>query len=380
MADILFNKDNYHEFDPNFVEVKEVKVNNYKFKTARLLYKGKNVVVETPRLLSPFGMNVYCPDQAKKSIETDKYSIMLGFKYRPLSIDNKNINMEQIIASFETFMRKLDTVLKEKTLERFTDFGFNEQVKNIPDVWMTSCITQKRNEKTNALYDPTFRINIPFYNDACVDSAGNKVPGFATKFYDGHACATQPTQRKQAFSSVEEVIKTLGGAKGYQFKCIISVPSIQIVQSKARLNFVAPVIKFFEPEASSYMFSDSDEYQLPEQDEAQQAQHAARPAKTTAVEDSDDEDERKFFFPTDDPEAGTASADASCLFKKESTGEQQEEEEGGEGEHPVDEDPASSSAVQGGQKRKATKTGTGAGAKRGKGTVPGSEAADAGPV
>ena len=165
-------------------------------RTVPILYDGKPLRFQTPEMYTPFGLNRFAVNDAPGGATKEKYSIEMSFKNLGASNDKekekeKEVKREQ---QFFALLSDIDLHVRKAALENSTawlkqKYPNNEQGMVILDALYTPVLRFHKDKLTGektGQYPPTFRLNLPTYNNSnqlncqCYNREGARVDIFAT--------------------------------------------------------------------------------------------------------------------------------------------------------------------------------------------------------
>jgi len=247
--------------------------NNYGGKYAKVFHKGSWLLVQTTRMLSPFGVNVYEENDSKGHPTGKKsYSVDVSFNgYRPdPESDSAEANKPKVKELYDMITSMEDKLVTHASNNSFTWVDNPDASKDVCRALLRSGVKFSRDKDTKQIstkYAPRLKFNLPVWEDgmgfkAYVDSSDNEITDIESlvRIASGKC-------EVQVIAKCDKV--TFNGGK-YGFKW--SVQQLKIYTSASSM--------------SSYAFiEDSDE------DEDDNGTDDVQQAKAHFVEDSDEESE-----------------------------------------------------------------------------------------
>ena len=170
--------------DTNAVTYDGPMANNYGGKYAKVLHKGSWLLIQTPKILSPFGINVY-EDTDKKSgeVKGKSYSIDVSFNgYEPYEGEDepskpKVKELYDLVANMESHL------IKHATENSFSWVDDEDASEVVCKALLRSGIKWSKDKDTgriNKKYAPRIKLNLPVWDDgmgfkAFLDSPDNPI-------------------------------------------------------------------------------------------------------------------------------------------------------------------------------------------------------------
>ncbi len=217
-------------------------------------YNSKNLVVQTPEMEIPFGLNVY--DKG----EYPKYSVDISFK----GVEN-NKSMKAFYDNLEAMDDRLISEGMKNSMSWFKK-PKNKASREVIDSMFTPTIKIAKDKDANPLpYPPRLKLKIPFKDNNCL-----------TQFYD-----------KEGTQIKDDVSKIL--VRGTKAKVIMQCVGMWISSGSYMCQWKAVRMEVDVPEAGddSNFLPDTDD----EEDEVENDTPSMKTGKKEKVEDSDEEDE-----------------------------------------------------------------------------------------
>jgi len=158
--------------------------NNYGGKYAKVLHKGSWLLIQTPKILCPFGINVY-EDTDKKTGEVLKksYSLDVSFNgYTP--IDDGDEPAKPKVKELYDLVTGMETKLvKHATENSFTWVDDEDASEPVCKALLRTCVKWSKDKETgrpNKKYAPRIKLNLPVWEDgmgfkAFLDSPENPI-------------------------------------------------------------------------------------------------------------------------------------------------------------------------------------------------------------
>lgn len=266
------------EIDFSKVTFSEPKVNNYGGKGAMVYYEGEELLIQTPKMRTPFGLSRYEEEDkvTKQKTGKVKYSIDLGFNgYKDDPANSVKADPE--VKAFYEFLQKMDQcVLREAHKKHLLWLESPDQ----PDIGAVKFLLRpsvkfskdKTTKQPSDKYPPNLSCEVPMWKT-----------GLGTQFFlqGGTEIAQDQllNKSKEAIPDRSE-LKTILKAK------------VTFNGSKFGFKWVPVQAKVY-PRSTlrAYAFRDDDDEEAPPSDEHEQSEAAGGSAPTNQVNDSESEQE-----------------------------------------------------------------------------------------
>ena len=158
--------------------------NNYGGKYAKVLHKGSWLLIQTPKILCPFGINVY-EDTDKKTGEVLKksYSLDVSFNgYMPID-DGDEASKPKVKELYDLVTGMENKLIKHATENSFTWVDDEDASEPVCKALLRTCVKWSKDKETgrpNKKYAPRIKLNLPVWEDgmgfkAFLDSPENAI-------------------------------------------------------------------------------------------------------------------------------------------------------------------------------------------------------------
>ena len=164
--------------------------NNYGGKFAKVLHKGSWLLLQTTKMLSPFGVNVYEEMDKSGNVVRKAYSIDVSFNgYMPDpdsgSAEPRNQKVRDL---YDMVVGMEDTLVDHATENNFTWVDNPDASKDVCRALLRSGVKWSRDKTTkkiNKKYAPRFKFNLPVWDDgmgfkAFLDTRDNEIKDIDT--------------------------------------------------------------------------------------------------------------------------------------------------------------------------------------------------------
>ena len=164
--------------------------NNYGGKYAKVHHNGSWLLIQTPKMLSPFGVNVYEETDKSGNVVRKSYSIDVSFNgYMPnLEIGEEEPSNPKVRYLYDMVIGMEDSLVQHATKNNFTWVDNPDASKDVCRALMRTGIKWSRDKHTkqiNKKYAPRFKFSLPVWDDgmgfkAFLDNRDNEIKDIDT--------------------------------------------------------------------------------------------------------------------------------------------------------------------------------------------------------
>ena len=244
--------------------------NNYGGKYAKVLHNGSWLLVQTPKVVCPFGINVYEETDKNGAVIKKAYSADVSFKGYENDPETNQPAQPKIKEFYDMITLMEDSLVKHAHKNAFTWVDNPDASEAVCQALLRSGIKWSRDKTTkqiNKKYAPRLKLNLPVYDDGM---------GFKA-FLNG---------KDTPISSIDELLKLASGR--CEMVAICKCDRVTFNGGKYGYKWSIQQLKLYSTSESmsSYAFiEDSDD-----EDSVKQNQRPNTSA-VQMIEDSDEEDD-----------------------------------------------------------------------------------------
>lgn len=251
--------------------------NNYGGKYAKVKYQGRWLLVQTPKMLAPYGMSIYEEKDSKGNPTGKKtYSLDVSFNgYQPAeNSDSDEPQRPSVRQMYDLVDNMQEGLVDHAHQNNFTWVDNPDASREVCKALLRSCIKWSRDKETKQIikkYAPKMKLNLPVYEDGM---------GFKA-FVDG---------KSTEIKTIEELERVLSGRS--DVVAIIKCDKVTFNGGKYGFKWTVAQLKVYSSTnaLSSYAFiEDSDQeeeaYSSKTTEDSSEHQHV------NVVEDSEEDDE-----------------------------------------------------------------------------------------
>ena len=164
--------------------------NNYGGKYAKVHHNGSWLLIQTPKMLSPFGVNVYEETDKGGNVVRKSYSIDVSFNgYMPnVDIGEDTPSNQKVRDLYDMVVGMEDSLVNHATKNNFTWVDNPDASKDVCKALMRTGIKWSRDKQTkqiNKKYAPRFKFSLPVWDDgmgfkAFLDTRDNEIKDIDT--------------------------------------------------------------------------------------------------------------------------------------------------------------------------------------------------------
>jgi hypothetical protein len=164
--------------------------NNYGGKFAKVLHKGSWLLIQTTKMLSPFGVNVYEEMDKSGNVVRKAYSIDVSFNgYQPDPDSGSDQPRNQKVKDlYDMVVGMEDRLVDHATENNFTWVDNPDASRDVCRALLRSGVKWSRDKTTkqiNKKYAPRFKFNLPVWDDgmgfkAFLDTRDNEIKDIDT--------------------------------------------------------------------------------------------------------------------------------------------------------------------------------------------------------
>lgn len=245
--------------------------NNYGGKYAKVLHNGSWLLVQTPKVVCPFGINVYEETDKNGAVIKKAYSADVSFKGYENDPETNQPVQPKIKELYDMITLMENSLVKHAHKNAFTWVDNPDASEAVCQALLRSGIKWSRDKTTkqiNKKYAPRLKLNLPVYEDGM---------GFKA-FLNG---------KDTPISSIDELLKLASGR--CEMVAICKCDRVTFNGGKYGYKWSIQQLKLYSTSESmsSYAFiEDSDD----DEDSVKQNQRPTTSA-VQMIEDSDDDDE-----------------------------------------------------------------------------------------
>ena len=245
--------------------------NNYGGKYAKVLHNGSWLLVQSPKVVCPFGINVYEETDKNGHVVKKAYSADVSFKGYKADAESGQPEQPKIKELYEMISMMEHSLVKHAHKNAFTWVDDPNASEAVCQALLRSGIKWSRDKQTkqiNKKYAPRLKLNLPVYEDGM---------GFKA-FLNG---------RDTQITSIDELMKLASGR--CEMVAICKCDRVTFNGGKYGYKWSVQQLKLFSTAGSmsNYAFiEDSD-------DEDAETEKEKEPKETSRqlIEDSDDEED-----------------------------------------------------------------------------------------
>lgn len=181
--------------DTNNITYEGPLANNYGGKYAKVLHNGRWLQIQTPKVMSPFGVNVYEETDKQGNVTKKAYSVDLSFKGYAEDPENKIEFNPKVNELYQMIINMEKSLVEHAHKNCFTWIDNPDASEPVCKALLRSSIKWSRDKNTkqiNHKYAPRLKLNLPVYDDGM---------GFKA-FLNG---------RDTPISSIDELLKVAQG-------------------------------------------------------------------------------------------------------------------------------------------------------------------------
>lgn len=245
--------------------------NNYGGKYAKVLHNSSWLLVQTPKVVCPFGINVYEETDKNGTVIKKAYSADVSFKGYENDPETNQPAQPKMKELYDMITLMENSLVKHAHKNAFTWVDNPDASEAVCQALLRSGIKWSRDKTTkqiNKKYAPRLKLNLPVYEDGM---------GFKA-FLNG---------KDTPISSIDELLKVASGR--CEMVAICKCDRVTFNGGKYGYKWSIQQLKLYSTSEgmSSYAFiEDSDD----EEDSVKQSQRP-NPSAVQMIEDSDDEED-----------------------------------------------------------------------------------------
>lgn len=142
--------------------------NNYGGKYAKVLHNGSWLIIQTPKVVCPFGINVYEETDKTGKVVKKAYSADISFKGYKHDEESGQPEQPKIKELYEMITMMEDSLVKQAHKNAFTWVDNPDASHAVCQALLRSGIKWSRDKHTKQLnkkYAPRLKLNLPVYDD-----------------------------------------------------------------------------------------------------------------------------------------------------------------------------------------------------------------------